>query len=215
MSKLDLSPLYFITNEWSDKSIIKQIEDYASGGGTLVQLRIKEKPIEDVRSIAIEVKALCDQLNIKLIINDYVELARELNVDGVHIGKRDKNPKDTRSIIGKDMILGCTANSFNDINALPHDDIDYIGLGPYQFTSTKKNLSTCLGLEGYNDIITQCKKHCIDIPIYAIGGINIQDIELLIQSGIYGVSVSGAIANTEDVHLSTQQFINRINIAKK
>ena len=106
-----------------------------------------------------------------------------------------------------DEIIGATANSFADIQAAASAGADYIGLGPFRFTTTKENLSTILGVEGYSTIMQQCRKAGITIPVVAIGGITPDDIAALRETGVNGVAVSGAILNAEDPAAETARFI--------
>ena len=111
------------------------------------------------------------------ILNDRVELAALIGADGVHLGKNDMSPMEARSILGPQAIIGGTANTFDDILRLIDESVDYIGLGPFRFTSTKKNLSPVLGIEGYAHIFQLCKEHNINIPIVAIGGLDKSDFK--------------------------------------
>ena len=94
-----------------------------------------------------------------LVIDDYVDIAKELELDGVHLGKNDMNPIEARNILGGKPIIGVTANSYEDIECYSCVDIDYIGLGPYRFTTTKKNLSPILGIDKYKNIDVNSQSH--------------------------------------------------------
>lgn len=107
--------------------------------------------------------------------------------------------------------VGATANTFEDIVKANQEGASYIGLGPYRYTETKKNLSPVLGLEGYQKIIRQCRDAGIKIPIFAIGGIKFEDIASLMATGIEGIAVSGAIINAENPVEETRRFIQEIN----
>ncbi len=155
-----------------------------------MQLRVKNKSYNEYLQIAEEVKAICDKHQTTLIINDNVEIAKAVNADGVHLGKNDMPVSEARTILGSDKIIGGTANTLEDIIQLEKAGADYIGLGPYKFTSTKEKLNPILGLEGYS-IIQQLNN--LSIPIIAIGGIQLEDVKLLINTGVYGIAVSSAI----------------------
>ena len=134
-----------------------------------------------------------------------------------HLGKNDM-PLDIAWEVLKDKLdsnaifyIGATANTFEDIRLAVERGASYIGLGPYRFTGTKKNLSPILGLEGYRKIIAQCKEAGIDIPIFAIGGITLEDVGPLMETGITGIAVSGAIINAPDPVEETRRFIEEIN----
>ena len=133
------------------------------------------------------------------MVDDHVDIAKELQLDGVHLGKNDMHPDEAREILGGDFIIGATANTFDDVQALRHLDIDYIGLGPLRFTATKQKLSPVLGLDGYRDIIARMKDASINLPVVAIGGITEENIMELSGSGIAGAAVVSAIFARDDV----------------
>ncbi|UWX60142.1 thiamine phosphate synthase [Chryseobacterium oranimense] len=141
-------------------------------------------------------KQLCSEYQAVCIINDHVQMAKDIDADGVHLGLKDMSVDMARDILGNHKIIGGTANTISDVLQRINEPCDYIGLGPLRFTSTKEQLSPILGFEGYQDIIEGLKAQSIDIPkIYAIGGVVLQDMELLQQIGIYGAAVSGEITS--------------------
>ena len=148
--------------------------------------------------------------NAKLIINDYVEIAKEVDADGLHLGKTDKNIEEARNILGDSFIIGATANTFEDIIAVSKTSADYIGLGPFRFTQTKKVLSPILGLDGYKNIINQMYKNSINIPLVAIGGIEVKDISDLANIKINNVAISSAITFADDVYEKTKLFLQQL-----
>jgi thiamine-phosphate pyrophosphorylase len=139
------------------------------------------------------------------IINDNVYLAKKMDADGVHLGLTDMSVLEARQILGETKIIGGTANTFEDVLQRTVENCDYIGLGPFQFTATKEKLSPILGLEGYRSIIEKMKAKNIQIPIYAIGGIALESVESLMETGIHGIAVSGVITQSENpLQLITQ-----------
>jgi thiamine-phosphate pyrophosphorylase len=205
-----LTNLYFITQDLAEKSHKQQVEEVCQGGCKLIQLRMKNSPRDTVKKEALIIHECIQPYKAVLIINDDVELAGEINADGVHLGKTDMHPAKAREILGADFIIGGTADSFERIQEIA-EHVDYIGLGPYRFTTTKKNLSPLLGLEGLKKTIQQCKQHAIQKPIYAIGGIVIDDLKILMQTGIQGVAISGEIAKARNCSEATKRFIELIN----
>jgi thiamine-phosphate pyrophosphorylase len=144
-----------------------------------------------------------------LIINDNVTIAKEIGADGVHLGKNDMHPTEAREILGGEAIIGGTANTIEDVVQLSGSGVNYIGLGPYRFTTTKDKLSPILGLEGYMKIMREVQMMSIDIPIIAIGGIVPGDVAALMETGIYGVAVSSAINQSIDKHSVIKEFITK------
>ena len=167
-----------------------------------VQLRFKNVSEYELHDLAEKIKLLCDEYLATLIINDHVELASQIDADGIHLGLNDAKISYARNILGNDKIIGGTANTFEDVKQRIEEKCDYVGLGPFSFTSTKTNLSPILGFEGYQNILNRLKQQDLDIPIYAIGGIKSDDIERLTDIGIYGIAVSGII--TQEPKIITQ-----------
>ena len=190
--------LQFITNSSIPSVAISQAVAAMEGGCKWVQLRMKDSPRDTVVSTARELKSICAKYDCILIIDDLVDVAKELQLDGVHLGKNDMPPAQARLILGMGAIIGGTANTFNDIHNLARQDIDYIGLGPFRYTTTKANLSPIIGIDGYSSIITQCRENKIYIPTVAIGGITYDDIPGIMHTGVNGVAVSGYIINATD-----------------
>jgi thiamine-phosphate pyrophosphorylase len=172
-----------------------------------IQLRFKTQNSIDLFNLAESVKILCDLYSAVLIINDHVHLAQQLNADGVHLGLSDMNIEEAKSILGESKIIGGTANTFNHVLQRATEKCNYIGLGPFQFTATKEKLSPILGIEGYDSIIDQMKSNKIEIPIYAIGGITLKNVESLMTTGIHGIAVSGLITQSEN----PKELITQLN----
>lgn len=203
--------LQFITNASSHEEIIAQVRKVISGGCRWVQLRMKDAEHDAIVAVARELKPICAEHECILVIDDHVDIAQELKLDGVHLGKTDMPPMQARAILGGKPIIGVTANTFSDILAYSGMDIDYIGLGPFRFTSTKKNLSPILGLDGYRSIMQQCAAQGIFIPTVAIGGITEADIDDVMATGVSGIALSGAIVNAPDPTATTSAIIARLN----
>ena len=168
------------------------------GGCKWIQLRMKDATDDEVRSVAAEIQPLCKQNEAIFLLDDRVELARELHADGVHLGKNDMPVDEARRVLGEEFIIGGTANTFEDIERLASQGADYIGCGPFRFTTTKKNLAPVLGIEGYRDIIENMRRAGIDIPVVAIGGITASDIDDILATGVKGIAVSGSVLTAEN-----------------
>ena len=201
--------LQLITHPVNGRSEIEGARLSLEGGCKWVQLRMKETPVEEVKKVSLELLPLCKQYEAVMIIDDHVELAKEVGADGVHLGKMDMNPKDARAILGDGFIIGGTCNSFDDILAIK-DDVDYIGCGPFRFTTTKKKLAPVLGLEGYQEIVWKCREQGINIPIVAIGGITKDDVRKVLHSGPNGIAISGGILSVADPKTETEEILKII-----
>ncbi len=181
------------------------------GGCRWIQLRMKDAPAEEIIACAEEVLPLCRRHGAKFLLDDHVELVRQLGADGVHLGKNDMPVDEARKILGPDIIIGGTANTIEDIIRLHKQGADYIGCGPFRFTTTKKNLSPILGLDGYKSIVLKMKELGIDLPIVAIGGITVEDIPAVMGTGVSGIALSGAILGAPDPVEMTARIIETID----
>lgn len=205
---MTISKLHYITTSPGEAELACQ------GGADWVQFRVKNLPYGEWKTAAMATRDICHHYGAKLIINDNVQVAKEIQADGVHLGKEDMSPEEARTILGDQFIIGGTANTFEDIERLVKAKVNYIGLGPFRFTITKKNLSPILGLEGYQHLLRRCQLARIELPIIAIGGIQFDDIDMLLSTGIHGIAVSSAISNAEDIAYTTDQFMAHLQLAK-
>lgn len=165
-----------------------------------IQVRWKNAPDYKLFKLCERVRLLCVEYQALCIINDHVQLAKEIDADGVHLGLHDGSVVQAKKTFGKDKIVGGTANTFNDVLQRISEECDYIGVGPLRFTSTKEKLSPILGIEGYQKLIESLRSKSIELPkIYAIGGVQVSDIKLLQEIGIYGIAVSGQITKQPSI----------------
>lgn len=203
--------LQFITNGDSIESTVNGTEAALRGGCRWIQLRMKESSREEISEAGRRIRRLCDSHDAIFIIDDHAELVETTDADGVHLGKNDIPPEDARKIIGDRKIIGSTANSPDDIRQAVSSGADYIGLGPFRFTSTKRNLSPILGIDGYKSILSLCRREGIRIPVVAIGGITRDDILPLLSTGVAGIAVSGAIRNAASPEKETAAWLSSIS----
>lgn len=180
------------------------------GGCKWIQLRMKDADYETMKAAALEIIPLCRENDVIMIINDNVELVRELRVHGVHLGKDDMDPRKAREILGPHAIIGVTANTAADILSLRGVDVDYVGVGPFRFTDTKKKLSPIIGIDGYKSIVRQCVEGGNTLPLVAVGGVTLEDIPEIMSAGMQGVAVSGAIINAPDPVVYTERLIKTL-----
>ena len=204
---LDSFQLQFISHQNEKMTYLDGIREALAGGCKWIQLRMKGATDEEVRPIALKVKKLCKEQNATFLIDDRVQLVKEVGADGVHLGKNDMPIAEARKILGDDFIIGGTANTFEDVKAHYEAGADYIGCGPFRFTTTKKKLSPILGLEGYHEIIQKMKAENIDIPIVAIGGITKEDIPDIMKTGVNGIALSGSILNAKNPASETHDIM--------
>ncbi len=197
----------FITHPSDRYSIAEEVQMVLEGGCKWIQLRLKDASDEEFRQTALEIIPMCRENEAFLVFDDRVELAMEMGVHGVHLGKNDMDPLQARETMGAEAIIGVTANTAADITRMRGWDVDYVGLGPFRFTTTKQKLSPVLGTEGYTEIVTAVRDADIMLPIVAIGGITIADIPSLMATGVNGVAMSGAIINAPDPVAYTREVL--------
>ena len=204
----------FITHYTEQYSYLDSVRIALEGGCRWIQLRMKEASTEEIIPIAKEAKAMCHKYGATFIIDDHVELVKLIEADGVHLGKNDMPIAEARKLLGRKYIIGGTANSFEDVQKHYENGADYIGCGPFRFTTTKKNLSPVLGLEGYQRIVSQMKEAEINLPLVAIGGITRDDLPSLMQTGITGIALSGSILRAESPIQEMKTIIQTIDLWK-
>ncbi|WP_295126078.1 thiamine phosphate synthase [uncultured Chitinophaga sp.] len=174
---------------------VSNIRLACEAGCRAVQLRVKNETAENWLQMAKEAKVVCDEFGAALFINDNPHIAKEVGAAGVHVGLNDMSVAEVRRILGDDFIIGGTANGAADIRRHADEGADYIGLGPFRFTTTKEKLSPILGLEGYKRVLEEA---ATPLPVLAIGGIVLGDIAGLMSAGLHGIAVSGLITAAAD-----------------
>lgn len=206
-----IAKLQYISQSTPQLTHLQAIEIACAGGCKWIQLRMKDNAEAAIVETALAAKAICQKYEATFILNDYPFLAQQVAANGVHLGLTDFNHKEARKLLGASMIIGGTANTIADIrNYAEQGAVDYVGVGPFRFTTTKKNLSPILGLKGYEIIVNQCQQEGIILPIIAIGGITLQDIPALMQTGIHGIAVSGLITNAENPFETVQELLQQV-----
>ena len=196
--------LYAVT----DRAWLKENEDLTSvckavleNGATFLQIREKDLDEGTFEQEAEALKKLCAQYHIPFVVNDSVEIALDIDADGVHVGQSDIQGRDIRSMIGNEKILGISAGTVEEAIAAEKAGADYIGVGAVFGTSTKKNARN-LTIEKLKEI-----SESVSIPVVAIGGIGVSNIMELVESGVDGVAVVSAIFAAENPGEATAKLL--------
>ena len=200
------SKLQYISQGETAAAQLNNIQQALDAGCLWIQLRFKNASDEALANIASQVKELCASHGATFIINDHPQIAKAVDADGVHLGLSDMPVHKAGEILGPDKIIGGTANTLEDILQRVDEGCSYVGLGPFRFTQTKEKLSPILGIDGYEKIMNELVRRKISIPIYAIGGIMLEDTQSIMQTGVYGIAVSGVITTHSDKKLLVEQF---------
>ena len=202
--------LQFISHYTDRYTYLDSIRLALEGGCRWIQLRMKDATDDEVRPIALVAQRLCREAG-ATFIDDRVGLVRELHADGVHLGQNDMPIREARRLLGDGFIIGGTANTFEQVRTHYESSADYIGCGPFRFTTTKQKLAPVLGLDGYRTIISEMEATHIHIPIVAIGGITEEDIPDILQTGVTGIALSGTVLRADDPVQKMKQLINTVN----
>ncbi|MGO4772079.1 thiamine phosphate synthase [Flavobacterium sp. W22_SRS_FK3] len=202
--------LQYISQGETVEKQLYNIHQAVDAGCDWIQMRFKNQTPEKRFVLAEAIKILCEEYLANFIVNDDVLLAQQIGADGVHLGLTDMSITEARVILGDRKIIGATANTFEDVLFQSKFGCDYIGLGPFQFTETKEKLSPILGAEGYFSILNKMRTENIFTPVFAIGGITLENIESLVKTGIHGIAVSGMITKSNEKQKLIQQLNEKL-----
>ena len=205
MNNLDLS-LYLVTDKSDDvEKFLKTIEEAIKGGVSVVQIREKTADTLDFYNLSLKVKEITSKYNVPLIINDRVDVALAIDADGVHVGQSDMPCEVTRKLVGPDKIVGVSAATIDEAKKAEKDGADYIGTGTVFPTATKDDAPK-ITKKDLKEIADS-----INIPVVAIGGINLNNASQLSDTGIKGLSVVSAIMSSDDPKKSAEKLLNIFN----
>ena len=197
--------LYAVTDRsWLHGRTLKErVKEALDGGVTFLQLREKHIDSGLFLQEAQELKDLCKQYQVPFVINDDVELALKVDADGVHVGQSDMKAGDVRKKLGKDKIIGVSAQTVEQAVMAEKHGADYLGVGAVFPTSSKDDAQEV----DYETLKAICQ--AVQIPVIAIGGINAKNVDRLKGSGICGVAVISAIFAQEDIKEAAKELKNR------
>lgn len=199
--------LQFITHFTDTYSYYDSARMALEGGCRWIQLRMKDTPVDEVEREAIRLQGLCKDYGATFIIDDHVELVKKIHADGVHLGKKDMPVAEARGILGKEFIIGGTANTFDDVKMHYKAGADYIGCGPFRFTTTKGSLSSAgTGRLPFHYSANERGKYPFAHRCYR--GITLEDIPSIMETGITGIALSGTILRAKDPVAETKRIMN-------
>ncbi|MCX7878623.1 MAG: thiamine phosphate synthase [Ignavibacteria bacterium] len=175
------------------------------GGADMVQFRDKNMSTAEMVKICNQISDLCKKKNVMFIVNDRVDVAFLSDADGVHLGKDDVPLKEARKLL-KDKIIGATAHSLFEAKEAERNGADYIGFGHIFTTWTKLKKDDPKGIKGLKKVLSKVK-----IPVFAIGGINLENIDSVLETGVHGVAVVSAVCNSRDPAKAASKLSERIS----
>ena len=199
--------LYLVTDSdiLRGRDFYKSIEDALKGGVTMLQLREKDASGKEFLDKAVKLRELTRKYDVKFIINDRVDIAMLCDADGVHVGQSDIPADKVRKLLGPDKIIGVSARTVEEARTAQERGADYLGVGA-MFTTTTKLDAKAVSIEGLLEI-----KENVNLPIVAIGGLSLNNIEMLKQCNIDGYAVVSAILKAEDIKNECEKWIDTIN----
>ena len=194
--------LYAVTDRhWlHGRSLYSVVKESLDGGATFLQLR--EKSLDDAAFLleAKELQALCRSYRVPFIVNDNVDIALAMDADGVHVGQHDMAAGDVRARLGRDKILGVSAQTVEQAKRAEAQGADYLGVGAVFPTGTKDDAA----LLSHDTLRAICE--AVSIPVVAIGGITQENLPQLAGSGISGIAVVSAIYAAADIPAATRSL---------
>ncbi|MEH7728829.1 thiamine phosphate synthase [Bacillus safensis] len=202
--KQQLSVYFIMGTANTTRQPLDVVKEAIQGGITMFQFREKgEKTLQndEKKQLARQIQALCQEANVPFIVNDDVQLAIDLDADGVHVGQEDTNAKDVRERIGN-KILGVSTHNLDEVKQAMKDGADYVGMGPVYPTETKKDTRSVQGVS----LITEVRRHGLQIPIVGIGGITYDNAAPVIQAGADGISIISAISQSTDPKKAAEEL---------
>ena len=207
--------IQFITHSNERYDHVEGAKLALQGGCRWIQLRMKDAMEIDFLRAAKKIRRLCDEYHATFILDDHVEWVGLTGADGVHLGKNDMPISEARRILGDTFIIGGTANTIADVEDHWKSGADYVGCGPFRFTTTKEKLSPVLGIGGYENIVAEMNRRDSGMPVVAIGGITTDDIPAIMATGVSGIAVSGTILRADDPVEKTQEIMRLLAIHER
>ena len=204
-SLLEEIDFYLVTDSGlSRKGTLSDVQETVESGCRIVQYREKNKSTKEMICEASEVRRICRDKAI-FLVNDRIDVALAVDADGVHIGQDDMPIETARKLLGDDKIIGLTVHNRDEAIRAEKNGADYVGLGSIFDTATKKDAGNGIGPERIREV-----KNAIKIPVVAIGGINKENCESVIQNGADSLVAISAVVCSDDVKRETKYFIDII-----
>lgn len=205
-----IEKLHFITHDIDQLTHVQQAQIACAAGAKWIQYRCLTKSDDELLRDINVIAEICDDWGATLIVTDHVHLNGQADIQGFHIEDMDADFTELRALLGEAVTIGGSANTVDGLIRLALEGADYAGFGPFAHTDTKPNNAAHIGIEGYRKAIQQLREKQIDLPVLAVGGVTVNDIDALMQTGIFGIAASSAINQAEDMHAAYLSFYDKI-----
>ena len=202
-----ISKFHYLTQDLPHRSHVEQVQIACQAGANWIQYRCLTKTDDELIDEINEIAVICDDWGATLILTNHYELLDRVDAQGVHIEDFDTDLIAIRKHISDEKTLGASATNIERLLQVQNTGVvDYCGYGPFAHTDTKPNDYPLLGFQGYREL----QKHLIETPVIAVGGIQLNDVEPLLTTGIYGIAVSAAINVSPDPGHALKEFYRKI-----
>jgi thiamine-phosphate pyrophosphorylase len=202
-----ISRFHYLTQDLPQRSHVEQVRIACQAGANWVQYRCLGKPDDELIDEINEIAVICDDWGATLIVTNHYELLDRVDAQGVHIEDFDADLIAIRKHIGDDKTLGASATTIESLLRVQNTGlVDYCAYGPFAHTDTKPNDKPLLGFKGYREL----QKHPVDIPVIAVGGIQVIDVEPLMETGVYGIALSAAVNLASDPGAALKEIYRKL-----
>ncbi len=202
-----ISKFHYLTQDLPNRSHADQAHIACGAGANWIQYRCLTKTDDELIEEINEIAGICDDWGTTLIITNHYHLLDKVDAQGVHIEDFDADLVAIREYISDEKTLGASATNIERLLQVQNTGVvDYCGYGPFAHTDTKPNNKPLLGFEGYREI----QKHMVEIPVIAVGGVTLRDVEPLMEAGIYGIAVSAAVNLSIDPAEAVKAFYRKL-----
>lgn len=205
-----IEKLHFITHDIEQHTHVEQAKIACEAGAKWIQYRCLTKSDDELLADINVIAEICDDWGATLIVTDHIHLNGKADIQGFHIEDMDADFFALREQLGEAVTIGGSSNTVAGLIRLAHHGADYAGFGPFNITTTKLNNAPLLGFKGYTDAVFILKEQRIEMPVLAVGGVTLDDIDQLIATGIFGIAASSAINQAEDMRIAYQNFYEKV-----
>ncbi|MEJ5962158.1 thiamine phosphate synthase [Pedobacter immunditicola] len=205
-----IEKLHFITHDLPQKSHVEQAQLACEAGAKWIQYRCLTKTEAELLVDINQIATICDDWGATLIVTDHVHLKGKADIQGFHMEDMDADFLALRNQLGEETTIGGSSNTVEGLIRLWQEGVDYAGFGPFGQTSTKPNTFPLIGMEAYAAAMAALKEVNADLPVLAVGGVTLNDVDALMETGIFGIAVSAAINQADDLRDAYEAFYIRI-----